>query len=168
METLIADTPIPWNKQIMSSESDNPYVYHGAYGLCRDPSNRLLLVRVSNGLDAGTWTLPGGGIEWGEHPGAALLRELEEETGIVDIEKYRVAAVYSHVYKRSLARPYDSVQQIGIVYEVMLAAFDLRPEIDGSTDRCEWFTESEARQLPLGHLGEFAVDLAWSKTWESH
>lgn len=147
----------------MSSETDNPRVYHGAYALCRDPSNRLLLVRVTSGLaDAGLWTLPGGGIEWGEHPEVALIRELEEETGVVDIEKYRVTAVYSQVYGRRPDRsPDDQVHHIGIVYDVVLAAFDLRPERDGSTDRCEWFTESQARLLPLGQLGAFGVGLAW-------
>ena len=84
----------------MSSELANKHVYHGAYGICRDPSDSLLLVRVTSGLaDAGLWTLPGGGIEWGEHPEVTLHRELEEETGVVEIEKSRLAAVYSQVYE---------------------------------------------------------------------
>ena len=60
----------------MSSASDTPRVYIGAYGFCRDPSGRLLLVRMASGLDQGRWTMPGGGIEWGEHPEAALLRDV--------------------------------------------------------------------------------------------
>ena len=146
----------------MSSESNKQRVYHGAYGLCRDPSDRLLLVRVTSGLaDAGLWTLPGGGIEWGEHPEGALFRELEEETGVVDIERYRLVAVYSQVYEHPADRPDDSVHHIGFVYDVTLEEFRLRAEKDGSTDRCEWFTESQARLLPLGQLGEFGVELAW-------
>lgn len=149
----------------MPSESDNLRVYHGAYGLCRDPSGRLLLVRVTSGLaDAGLWTLPGGGIEWGEHPETALIRELEEETGIVDIKKSRLAAVYSQVYENPEYRKGDPVHHIGIVYDVTLAKFDIRAEIEGSTDHCEWLTESQARRLPLGQLGAFGVDLAWPRS----
>ena len=149
----------------MSIEPDNQHVHIGAYALCRDPSSRLLLVRATSGLeDGGLWTMPGGGIEWGEHPDAALLRELEEETGLVDIKEYRVAAVYSHAYEYREAWQGDPLHHIGIVYEVVLGTFDLRPEKEGSTDHCEWLTESQARDLPLGPLAEFAVDLAWPKT----
>ncbi len=148
----------------MSQVSDNPYMYYGAYGLCRDPSGRLLLVRIAGGLDKGFWTLPGGGIEWGEHPDAALLRELEEETGAVHIKTFQVAAIYSQKYIRSVERPHDSVHHIGILYEVTLGKLDLRPEKDGSTDRCEFFTESQALKLPLVPLGKFAVDLTWPKS----
>lgn len=148
----------------MSSVSDNPRVYHGAYGLCRDPSGQLLLVRITSGLDEGLWTLPGGGIEWGEHPDDAVLRELEEETGIADVRSIRVNAIYSHKYMRSEDRLYDSVHYIGIIYDLTLGRFDLRFEQDGSTDRCEWFTEDQVRQLPLTPIVEFAVDLAWPKS----
>ncbi|MCY3556863.1 MAG: NUDIX domain-containing protein [Gemmatimonadetes bacterium] len=148
----------------MTAESENQHVYIGAYALCRDPSNRLLLVRATTGLeDGGLWTMPGGGIEWGEHPDAALRRELEEETGLVDIKAYHVASVYSQAYEGRTDWQGDPVHHIGIVYEVELATFDLRPEREGSTDHCEWLTESRVRELPLGPLAEFAVKLAWPK-----
>ena len=145
----------------MSSASDTPRVYIGAYGFCRDPSGRLLLVRMASGLDQGRWTMPGGGIEWGEHPEAALLRELEEETGIAEVEAIGITEVYSHTYPRSVERPYDSVHHVGIIYNVTVGFLDLRFEQDGSTDRCEWCTEHQARSLPLTAVGAFAVDLAW-------
>ncbi len=107
--------------------------------------------------------MPGGGIEWGEHPDAALRRELEEETGLVDVKSHRVTAVYSHAYEGRTDWQGDPVHHIGIVYEVVLAAFDLRPEKEGSTDHCEWLTKSQVRELPLGPLAEFAVKLAWPK-----
>lgn len=147
----------------MSSDSDTPRVYLGAYGFCRDPSGRLLLVRMASGPDEGRWTIPGGGIKWGEHPDATVLRELEEETGIVDVKTFRASEMYSHTYTKSVERTDDSVHHVGIVYNVTVESLDLRFEQNGSTDRCEWCTKSRARSLPLTPLGVFAVDLAWPK-----
>lgn len=52
-----------------------------------DPDNRLLLFRFAftRGALAGrsNWALPGGGIEPGETPEQAAIRELREETGMV-------------------------------------------------------------------------------------
>ena len=62
--------------------------------------------------------MPGGGIEWGEHPDAAVLRELEEETGISEVRQVQVAAIYTHTYARTAQRPYPPFHHIGIVYEV--------------------------------------------------
>src|SRR5262245_51121863 len=54
-----------------------------AYGvIVRDGS--ILLCHVSPGnLGEGLWTLPGGGLDFGEPPDRGAIREVEEETGLV-------------------------------------------------------------------------------------
>ena len=55
-----------------------------AYAVCRDDDGRILLCHIAPSVGAGDiWTLPGGGLEFGEAPDAAVLRELTEETGYV-------------------------------------------------------------------------------------
>jgi 8-oxo-dGTP diphosphatase len=41
-------------------------------------NGKVLIVKMANGL----WEFPGGGIEWGEEPEKAAIRELFEETGL--------------------------------------------------------------------------------------
>jgi 8-oxo-dGTP pyrophosphatase MutT (NUDIX family) len=48
-----------------------------------DPDDRVLLLRTNLRDDRPLWITPGGGIETGETPEQAALREQEEETGIV-------------------------------------------------------------------------------------
>ena len=55
----------------------------GAYGVCQDADGRVLLARGSaRGRRPGVWQLPGGGVEHGEHPADAVVREFAEETGL--------------------------------------------------------------------------------------
>lgn len=134
----------------------------GAYALCTDGRERLLLARVSAGDGAaGHWTLPGGGLRWGERPEDGVLRELEEETGLSASRFSGVVGIYSGTRRRSAERPRDSVHVVGIVYRLGGLEGELRPEVDGSTDTCDWFTREQARALPLTPLGEFAIPLAW-------
>ena len=56
----------------------------GVQRVRRRPTSRLLLCRLSDITERpGWWTLPGGGIDFGEHPEAGALRELHEETGLI-------------------------------------------------------------------------------------
>ncbi len=61
-------------------------VRHGARIVILDPDNRFLLFRFHyvDGPLAGKnyWAMPGGGVEPGESPAEAAVRELLEETGL--------------------------------------------------------------------------------------
>ncbi|MDT5037491.1 MAG: hypothetical protein QOE03_2676, partial [Micromonosporaceae bacterium] len=71
----------------------------GAYGILRDADARVLLVRNSDSSELpGLWGLPGGGVEQGEHPDAAVVRELREETGL-DVRITGLHAVVADVLR---------------------------------------------------------------------
>ena len=56
---------------------------HVVAGVLRDALGRVLLARRTEGRDlAGLWEFPGGKVEPGEAPEAALVRELREELGV--------------------------------------------------------------------------------------
>ncbi len=55
-------------------------------GLIVRQINKLLLIKRGNHPCIGMWALPGGFVEYRENLDVAALRELQEETGIKDIE----------------------------------------------------------------------------------
>ena len=137
----------------------------GGYALCTD-DERILLARLSAiEVDVGAWTLPGGGLDFGEHPDAAVIRELEEETGFVG-EIDEIAGVFSHVYRQSRAAQGADLHFLGILYHVGIVGGELRDELDGSTDTARWFRREELDDVRLVEIARFGVDLAFARLAE--
>jgi 8-oxo-dGTP diphosphatase len=129
----------------------------GAYAFCLRGDGAVLLARMAqDSPDAGSWTLPGGRVEFGEHPDDAVLRELREETGLIG-ERGQVVAVYSHTYERSPTHPRPPFQHLGLIYEVRAEEGELLHEVGGSTDLCQWVAQAELPSHPLVELAAFAV-----------
>lgn len=111
------------------------------------PGAEVVLVQASRRSDlAGRWFLPGGGVDHGEHPDAAVVREVAEETGL-DVRVDRLAEVLTDV----LDLPHRDVQvhTVRCVYDVQVVGGRLRPEPDGSSEQLAVVTAQQAARLPL-------------------
>lgn len=63
----------------------------GAFAIIFNDERKILLCHRR---DYDLWNLPGGGVESGESPWDAVLREAKEETGL-EVEISRLAGIYS-------------------------------------------------------------------------
>lgn len=115
---------------------------------------RVLLSRLAPKVRFRGWTLPGGGVDHGEHPREALRREIYEEAGL-HAEPGPILDVYSTHFTG--ARPDGVVEDyhgIGLIFDADLLpeSVGVEPsvvEVDGSTDLAAWFTLDEAAKLSL-------------------
>lgn len=132
----------------------------GSYAVSVDGDGRILLCRLSaDEVEAGAWTLPGGGVEYGEHPDDAVLRELQEEAGLIGrIDD--VLGIFSKVYPHSRAAGGADLHFVGFLYRITPIGGELRDEIDGSTDTCAWFRPDELRDLRIVGVARHAIELA--------
>ena len=132
-----------------------------AYAVCVDAEDRLLLCRLSDLTEArGMWTLPGGGIDFGEHPEDAARREVFAETGyqarIDDV--VAIDSVRRRIVDDGTEFDYHSVR---IVYRGEIVRGSLTHEVGGSTDMAQWFTAAEAASAKLSDVGRIGARLAW-------
>ena len=135
-----------------------------AYAVATDRGGRVLLTRIADGYPgAGCWHLPGGGTDFGEQPGVALIRELVEESGqrgkIVEL-----MGVASHRDAASLGPEGYPIDWHGVraFYRVNVSR-STRPKIydvGGSTVEARWFAPGELNELALTEITEEALEAA--------
>ncbi|MCE9557387.1 MAG: NUDIX domain-containing protein [Armatimonadetes bacterium] len=130
-----------------------------AYGLLVE-EGRILLARLSNTeKEVGKWTLPGGGIDFGEHPLDAVVREFREESGL----RVRVQEIV-HVDSELLELPNSDLHAVRVIYKVEKMEGELTVEVGGSTDLVQYFSKEEANRLVLVPLASLGVHLAFRNT----
>lgn len=127
----------------------------GAYALCLD-GDRLLLTHL---IGAQRWTLPGGGLDHGEDPYDAVIREAAEETGLV-VAVDRLLGVSSVRWQQCAP---DGIEvehhALRIIYGAHVTGGQLRDEAHGSTDRAAWIDLDRVATLPRVDLVDIALEL---------
>jgi ADP-ribose pyrophosphatase YjhB (NUDIX family) len=110
----------------------------------RDADRRVLLARHSEG---DVWLLPGGGIEPGETPADAGVREMFEETGLF-VRLTGLVGVFGGPEFIVHYRNGHRTSYVAAVFEALLRGGSPTPD---STEVLEvrFVTEEEARGLPL-------------------
>jgi ADP-ribose pyrophosphatase YjhB (NUDIX family) len=111
-----------------------------AYLLARR-DDRVLLTRISDrGFHSGSWTLPGGGIDHGESPREALVREVREECGVECVVGDLVAVDDVHFAGTAPSGRHEDFHAIHLVFAGTLAdgAEPQVLEVDGTTDAVAW------------------------------
>ena len=135
---------------------DGGVVRVAAYAVCRRGST-ILLVRASKRTEVeGTWFLPGGGLEWGETPADAVVREMREETGLVAASP-RLLGVLTDVRARSSGQRVFSVR---LIYEVREVDGEIRHETGGTSDEARWHDAATLATLPLAGYVNAALALS--------
>ena len=130
-----------------------------AYAMCIDRFNRLLLARIAAGYPAaGLWTLPGGGLDFGEDPADAVLRELTEETGLSGrLVCLGFVDSLTNGPMVEAGKAYGPWHGIRIAYRVEITGGDLRDEVDESTDAAAWFSRDEIATIRRTELVDVAL-----------
>jgi ADP-ribose pyrophosphatase YjhB (NUDIX family) len=125
-----------------------------AYALVVRGSELLLTRNSALGPWPGQWMLPGGGVEHGEDPRAAAVRETREETGL-GVEVGEVLDVSSsHFTGTAPSGRQEDFHGLGLVFEATVSSgsADVEPrvvEVDGTTDAAAW--------VPLDDVGSSAL-----------
>jgi 8-oxo-dGTP diphosphatase len=119
----------------------------GAYGLCRDDAGRVLLARNSPlSSFPGLWTLPGGGVEQGEHPDDTVVREFAEETGLT-VRVTGLHSVTADVFRLPQTDTWEHTDRI--IYDVQPIDGTLRHEAEGTTEFVDWVDPAGLPLMPF-------------------
>jgi 8-oxo-dGTP pyrophosphatase MutT (NUDIX family) len=110
------------------------------YALIRR-DDEVLLTRISaRGAHPGSWTLPGGGLDHGEPPREAVVREVREECG-VDCEVGDLLEVHDvHFDGTAPSGRFEDFHGVHLVFRASVTD-DTEPrvvETDGTTDAVAW------------------------------
>jgi ADP-ribose pyrophosphatase YjhB (NUDIX family) len=143
----VLDGAVPTVPMVQQALADwSPYRMQrvGAYALMLRgdlSEGDVLLVRFSaKGFHTGSWSLPGGGLDHGESPAAALVREVDEECGVAATVGDLLLVHDEHFSGTAPSGRYEDFHSVALVFAATVpeGAEPRVVEVAGTTDAVAW------------------------------
>ena len=165
-EVIVATPEIPWPGEwawkdaVISDSAVDPVARESVYRtlhrvvskvVITNPEGRILMAKVTRGFFTGCWTLPGGFVDYGEHPRRGAEREVLEELGInISIADPKgesgepVAGDDGALIQEAIFQQ-DGINWISFTYRCQadIPAEEIVPK-DDEIEEARWFTRKEA------------------------
>ncbi len=139
---------VPMVKEALADRHPSQRQRLAAYAVIRR-DDQVLLTRISpKGHHAGSWTLPGGGVDHGESPAVALAREVEEECGI-PAEVGELLGVHDvHFTGHAPTGRQEDFHGVHLLFAATVpdGAEPRVQEVDGTTDAVAWVPVADIEQ----------------------
>ena|SRR5581483_4049196 len=110
-----------------------------AYGLIIKDGKILIVQRSQKDTHPNLWELPGGGIEFGEHPKDTVLRETYEETGL----KVKVKRPLTIISQVDIHKNYTH-NVIRIIYECSLVDKNSQVNLSNEHKNYKWLSINDS------------------------
>jgi 8-oxo-dGTP diphosphatase len=131
----------------------------GAYGVI--VQDGTLLLSLWQGPLEAIWTLPGGGIELGEQPEQACVREIEEETGYMARLDGLLGVISRTIdAEHRVSRRQRALLAVQVLYRAEIVSGQLRAEVGGSSIDAAWIPLEELHRHRTSPHVHRALELA--------
>ena len=154
-----------WKDSVISDNAVHPVARESVYRTIHrvvskvvilNNKNQVLMAKVSRGFFTGCWTLPGGYVDYGEHPREAAIREAMEELGIkieIDDPKGETGPPHGEgegAYIREEIFNEDGINWISFTYKCRgdFEGAEIIPK-DDEIEEARWFSVSDAISIAV-------------------
>ena len=171
------DIPWPenwaWKDSVISDNAVDPVARESVYRtihrivskvVITNSRGEVLLAKVSRGFFTGCWTLPGGFVDYGEHPREAAVREALEELGVtIELsESKNTEAKYGEHEEAIVQAKIFNDEGINWVSFTYKCTDDLQGQIispkDDEIEDARWFAKEEAISLAVSEFDIAAIN----------
>ncbi len=162
-----------WKDSLVSDSAVDPVARESVYRtlhrvvskvIVTNSNHEILMAKVSRGFFTGCWTLPGGFVDYAEHPRDAAEREAMEELGIsIDIpdpkgESGEQKPGESGNVVQSAIFNEEGINWVSFTYkcEDDLGGQEIIPK-DDEIDEARWFSRKDALEVAVSMLDIEAI-----------
>ena len=137
-----------WKDKLISDGCVDPLAREAVYRsmhrvvakvIVQNPNKDVVMAKVKRGFFTGHWTLPGGFVDYAEHPLEGAVREVREELGIsVEINENDIVQIAERIFTS------EGIQFLSFTYRCTVNAdVDFKPKPD-EIEEARWFSIEEA------------------------